>query len=86
MRKFAKNTITDFETLHSQLHTNDLFVYECEESNEFIRCIARQGVVVASCSVAVPVFRYDEQKELDVKNALKQALIQFEKIVHCMIF
>jgi len=90
LKPLTKNTITDFETLHHQLHTNDIFVYECEESNEFIRCIAipiyRQGMVVASCSVAIPIFRYNEQKELDVKNALKHALIQFEKIVHCMIF
>ena len=90
LKPLTVNTITDFEKLHAQLHTNDIFLYECEESNEFIRCVAvpiyRQGAVMAACSVAVPVFRYDDNKQAVIENALKEALIKFEHIIDSIVF
>ena len=90
LKPLTANTITDFEKLHTQLHSNDIFLYESEESDESICCVAVpiywQGAVVAACSVAVPIFRYNEAKQAVAKNALKEALIKFEQMIHMFVF
>jgi len=90
LKPLTAKTITDFAELYGQLHGNGIFVYECEESTEGLRCIAvpiyRQGAVVAACSVAVPLFRYDEEKKVLIEHLLKGALIEFEQMIHLVAF
>ena len=90
LKPLTANTITDFEKLHAQLHSNDIFLYESEESDESISCIAVpiywQGAIVAACSVAVPIFRYDDKKRAIIEGALKEALIKFEQMIHLFAF
>jgi len=65
------------EELYQQLKQARIegFTYEVEESNEYIRCIAvpirKQGIIVAAMSVAIPTFRYTEDKAELVKHLLK---------------
>ena len=90
LKPLTANTITDFEELYKQVNGNDIFSYESEESTESVSCISvplyRQGAVIAASSVAVPIFRYDNAKKAQVEQALKEALIQFEHIIHLFVF
>ena len=90
LKPLTTNTITDFQKLYDQIHGNDILLYENEESNESIRCIAvpiyRNGTVVAACSVAVPIYRYSREKQSDIETALKTALVQLEQMIHLFVF
>lgn len=90
LKPMTANTITDFNVLFEQLNSPDIFTYENEESNEQIRCIAapvyRGGAVVAAVSVAVPVFRYSDEKQAQIERALKESLVQFEQIIPYFVF
>ena len=90
LKPLTANTITDFDKLREQLNGNDIFMYENEESNADVCCVAvpihREGFVVAACSVAVPIFRFDGEKKIIIENALKKALIKYEKVIHLLIF
>ena len=90
LKPLTAHTVTDFETLHAQANGSDIFFYESEESTESICCIAvpiyRQGNVVAASSVAMPVFRYDEEKKAITENALKESLIRYEQVIHPFTF
>lgn len=80
-------TITDFDVFYAQLQDikKNTFAYENEESNENIRCIAIplscNGMVIASLSVAIPVFRYSEEKREIIERLLKEASVFVEKIL-----
>lgn len=88
LKPLTVNTITDFKKLHEQLNENDIFLYEREESNKDICCVAvpihLEGSVVAACSVATPVFRFNSEKRAKIENALKEALVKYEKMIHYM--
>ena len=90
LKPLTAGTITDFEALHAQLHSDDIFFYESEECSESVCCIAtplyRQGVVVASCSVSLPLFRYNAQKRASIELALKEALTRFDSIAEQFVF
>ncbi|QHQ61979.1 helix-turn-helix domain-containing protein [Anaerocolumna sedimenticola] len=83
----TKNTIADFDQLQEQLikARMDGYAYEIEESNEFIRCIAvpihHKGAIVAAISVAVPTFRYTEEKSTLIKMLLSDAQNKLESIL-----
>ena len=89
LRPLTAKTITDFEKLYEQLNGNDIFMYEREESNKDVCCVAvpihRDGVVVAACSVATPIFRFSSEKQQRIENALKEALVKYEKMIHLLI-
>ncbi|WMJ88569.1 IclR family transcriptional regulator [Anaerocolumna sp. MB42-C2] len=81
------NTIIDFDQLADQLlkARTEGFAYEIEESNQYIRCIAvpihHKGVIVAAISVAVPTFRYSEEKSTLIKVLLSDAQNKLENIL-----
>lgn len=79
LKPLTANTITSFALLYEQLQKikTDGFAYEIEESTESVRCIAvpilRGGRVAAALSVAIPVFRYSEEKARLIERALLEA-------------
>ena len=83
----TENTITDFGQLLDQLvkARSEGLTYEIEESNQYIRCIAvpirQKGQIVAAISVAIPTFRYSEEKSSLVKMLLFDAKNKLEKII-----
>lgn len=87
LQAITKNTITDFALLARQLKTirEQDIAFEKEESTPYIQCIAipirRCGKVRAALSVAIPVFRYSEQKETMVIGLLKQGQLQIESLI-----
>lgn len=62
--------------------------YECEESNELIRCIAKpiykNQKVVAAISVAVPTFRYTIEKQELIERLLNEYAVYATQIVAFM--
>jgi DNA-binding IclR family transcriptional regulator len=84
----TERTITDINQLWAQLEEikKTGFAFECEESTPFIRCIGvpimRGNKVRAAVSVAVPVFRYNAEKESLIINLLKNARAKIEKLIN----
>lgn len=87
LKKITPHTITSFEVLHTQLEEvrKTGFAYECEESNKDVRCIARplrrNGHAVAAISVAMPVFRYDDEKKALIEKELAAAGTRIEEML-----
>lgn len=87
LKAMTPYTITDFKKLYQQLLEirKTGFAFECEESNEGIRCIAKpvfkNGRVCAAVSVGIPVFRYTEKKAENIKMLLSETVKKIEKIV-----
>ena len=83
----TESTVTNIAKLYEQLQCvkKDGFAYEWEESNKHICCIAVpvliEGNVVSALSVAVPVFRYTEEKKECIKNCLIRAAEEAVKIM-----
>lgn len=82
------NTITDLNVLLQQIHEARIngFTYEIEESTQYIRCYAvpvrKNGHVVAAVSVAIPVFRYTEEKAALVRALLFEAKARLENLLN----
>jgi len=80
-------TITNFDTLYEQLSIINQtgLAFECEESTQFLRCIAvpiiKNNEIIAAVSVAVPTFRYSEEKEKLIINLLKESKKYIEKLI-----
>lgn len=87
LEKLTKNTITDFNTLEEQLKVGKEkgYVYEIEESNYDIQCLAvpilKNNNIIAALSVAVPIFRYTQQKEDLILNLLFNGKEKIEKLI-----
>ncbi|GAA0733778.1 IclR family transcriptional regulator [Clostridium oceanicum] len=87
LKPLTPYTITDFDILYNQLQNikESGFAYECEESNESIRCIAKSiyknGKVAAALSVAVPIFRYSEEKRKLIEQVLTEGAKTIEKLI-----
>lgn len=87
LKSLTEHTITDFTVLEDQLNMaqTEGFTYEIEESNQYIRCISvpirKNHVIVAAISVAIPTFRYDEEKASLVKTLLVNSKNKLEKIL-----
>lgn len=87
LKPLTPKTITDFDVFYAQLQDikKNSFAYESEESNENIRCIAIplccNGMVTAALSVAIPVFRYSEEKRETIEHLLKEAAVFAEKVL-----
>lgn len=86
----TEHTITNFAELKEQLTKarKEGYVYEIEESNEYIRCIAvpirKSEKIVASISVATPVFRYNDKKETLIKTLLSDAQSKIETLINTL--
>lgn len=83
----TKNTILDLDFLMEQLkevRKNEIAT-EIEENALMIRCIAvpikRVGDTVAGLSVAVPTFRYTEEKETLIINLLNEARSKIQLLI-----
>ncbi|MFY9176604.1 MAG: IclR family transcriptional regulator [Caldicoprobacterales bacterium] len=87
LKKLTKNTASSVEELYDQLQAAKAegFAYEVEESNEHIRCIAvpirKNGIIFSALSVAIPVFRYTDEKGELIKHLLKNAKERIEKLL-----
>lgn len=87
LNPLTKKTIQSYEELELELSMirETGFAYEIEESNEFIRCIAKplrsNGKVVAAVSVAIPIFRYSIQLEGTIKDVLIKMVPEFEVLL-----
>jgi DNA-binding IclR family transcriptional regulator len=86
LKPLTPNTITDFQILLRQLteFKKEDISYECEESNKDIRCVGtalrRNGKIIAALSVAIPVFRCDEEKLRLSRDLLLQSKKSLEAI------
>lgn len=87
LKPLTEKTITDFKTLAEQLQKAriDGFTYEIEESNQHIRCLAvpvrKNNQIIAALSVAIPTFRYTEEKYELIKNLLFNAKSKIEMLL-----
>ncbi|HJA91534.1 MAG TPA: IclR family transcriptional regulator [Candidatus Eisenbergiella merdipullorum] len=86
LKPLTSHTITDLQALEEQLvkARKSGFSYESEESTPYICCIAvplrKGGQIVAAVSVAVPVFRYTEEKAELIRLLLKTAKQRMERL------
>ena len=87
LQPVTPHTITNIDVLSHELEAarSEGFTYEIEESNEFIRCIGtpvrKNGRCVAAISVAVPTFRYDDEKAALIRNLLADAAGKLEYLL-----
>lgn len=87
LHALTESTITDLNILEKQLKKARIegFTYEIEESNQYIRCISmplrNKEKVIAGLSVAIPVFRYTEEKATLIENLLSNAKDKIETIL-----
>lgn len=87
LKPITPNTITDLHVLLEQIYEARIngFTYEIEESTQYIRCYAvpvrKNGRAAAAISVAIPVFRYTEEKAGLVKALLFDAKAKIEHIL-----
>jgi DNA-binding IclR family transcriptional regulator len=81
------HTVTSLDVLERQLEAvrKTGFAFEAEESTLYIRCVAvpiLSGAAVRyALSVAVPVFRYSEEKERQICESLKEAKEKIESVL-----
>lgn len=90
LKPLTANTINCFDELYRQICSSDIFMYENEESNDSIRCIAiplyQEKTVVAALSVAIPVYRYEEKKAREIERTLKEASVRFSQEIPDFMF
>ena len=88
LKALTENTITDFTDLSNQLSEARLLGYTCEmeESTQYICCFAvpiqKKGKVVAAISVAIPIFRYTEERAKLVRTLLFDSKNKIETILN----
>lgn len=87
LKPVTKHTLGTVEQLNDQL---DLirktgFAYEKEESTLGIRCVGVsievEGQVLAGISLAVPLFRYTQEREQEFKNLITETKHEIEEII-----
>lgn len=90
LKPLTAHTIIDFDELYRQLKEiqETSLAYECEESNELIRCVAKpiykNNSVAAALSVAVPTFRYSAEKQAVIERLLNEYAVYATQIVAYM--
>ena len=73
----TKKTVGDFSALAAQLAQAkaDGYAWEIEESTEHIRCFAvpvrKNGSIIGAVSMAIPLFRYRQEKQKEIVAALQ---------------
>ena len=84
MAPMTEHTITDPEILYRQLQEAKLlgYTWETEESTQHIRCFAspvrKNGRIVGAVSIAIPLFRYQEEDRESITKALKETTAAIE--------
>lgn len=79
------HTITDPAQLAVQLAQAraDGYTWEAEESTEHVRCFAvpvrKHGAIIAAISVAIPLFRYEEEQRSRIIAALQKQAAQISR-------
>lgn len=88
LEALTPHTITDFETLEGQLlevHRQG-YAFEMEESTPYIRCFAvpvrKNGQIAAAVSVAVPIFRYTDEKGRLILQLLQEVRTRIENLLN----
>ena len=87
LKALTPYTITDINRLCYQLEEIKLngLAFECEESTQYIRCVAvpirRENRVIAAMSIAIPIFRYNPEKESLTIRLLREAQIKLERLL-----
>ncbi len=87
LKKLTYNTIVDFNVLEDELKSfrKDDVAYEYEESNKDVQCVAaairKDSKIVAAVSVAIPIFRCDEEKIKNIRNILLEAKKELEEYI-----
>jgi len=87
LKPLTANTIVNFDRLADQLTAarEKGLSYESEESDQHVRCVGvpirKNGKVAAAVSVAVPLFRADEEKIKLIGALLQNARDRIEHII-----
>lgn len=87
LRPITSHTLRTVDELNIQLEgiRQTGFSYEKEESTIGIRCVATYikvyGQVLAGVSIAVPLFRYTSEREVQFKTLLMEAKSKIERII-----
>ena len=83
----TSRTITELPVLYAQLQEGlaSGYAWEVEESTEHIRCFAvpitKNGVIIASISVAIPLFRYQDDEKHRYISTLQSYAYQISKVI-----
>lgn len=86
-RPLTAKTIPNVDCLYAQIRQARLdgYTWEIEESTEHIRCFAvpirKSGKIVAAISVAIPLYRYQEEKRQEIVSILRD----YANRIGCMI-
>lgn len=84
LKPLTSHTVRDVNELEKQLEQARVegVAYEVEESNDYIRCVAipirKNNKVIAALSIAMPTFRYKEEKSDLCKHLLINAKRKIE--------
>ena len=87
LRAITPHTVTDWGMLFAELTEAEQrgYAWECEESTAFIRCFAVpirvEGRVTAAVSIAIPIFRYEENKRDGVIMALLESGARLSRLL-----
>lgn len=85
LTKLTYNTIVDFDKLYEELKSFriDDVAYEYEESNKDVQCVAvavrKESKIIASVSVAIPIFRCDDKKIEKIRMILLETKKELEE-------
>ncbi len=77
LQPVTANTISNIAQLVQQINQarRDGYTWEVEESTEHIRCFAapirKHGKIIAAISVAIPLFRYQEERKQEIVSILR---------------
>ncbi len=87
LRPVTANTIANVDRLYQQIcqARRDGYAWEIEESTEHIRCFAapirKHGEIVASISVAIPLFRYYEERKDEIVSILRDYAARIGRMI-----
>lgn len=87
LKKYTKNTISDFEELYKELEKvkKDSIAIEYSEIMDDLVCIAiplvRNKKIIAAMSVSIPSFRVNNEKIKEIKETLLQSKEKIETIL-----
>lgn len=90
LKPMTEHTVADMETLCRQLQkARELgYAWEVEESTEHIRCfgvpVRKNGETVGAVSIAVPVFRYREDRKSAIVSALQETAHNIETALYLL--
>lgn len=87
LKPLTEHTVSDFATLVRQ--TDEAlrcgYAWELEESTQHIRCFSmpvyKNGKIIAAVSVAIPLFRYQEEQKDKLLAALQSATQQISRTI-----